>query len=68
MADNIYFSNCELVVLVGAVGGILLTALSCILKSRCSLIKCGCIEIKRDVIGEANLSKANLNNNNNNNV
>ena len=66
MVENIYFSNCELVVLVGAVGGILLGVLSCILKSRCSLIKCGCIEIKRDVIAETNLSKANLTNNNNN--
>lgn len=65
MADNNpYFSNCELVVLLGTIGGILLTAMSCILKSRCSLIKCGCIEIKRDVIGETNLSKANLTNNN----
>jgi len=63
MTNNIYFSNCELVVLVGTIGGILLTTLSCILKSRCSLIKCCGIEIRRDVITESNLSKANLTNN-----
>ena len=63
MADNPYFSNCELVVLVGTVGGILLTAMSCILKSRCSLIKCCGIEVHRDVIAESNLSKANLSSN-----
>ena len=62
MADNPYFTNCELVVLVGTVGGILLGVLSCVLKSRCSLIKCCGIEVHRDVIGESNLSKANLSN------
>ena len=68
MSDNIYFSNSELVILVGTVGGILLTVMSCVLKSRCSLIKCCGIEIRRDVISETNLSNANLNNNNNNNI
>ena len=34
MGDNAYFSDYELVVLVGAIGGIILTAMSCILKSR----------------------------------
>jgi hypothetical protein len=63
MGDNAYFSDYELVVLVGAIGGIVLTAMSCILKSRCSLIKCCGIEIRREVIGETNLSKANLSNN-----
>jgi len=63
MADNIYFSNCELVVLISAVGGILLGVMSCILKSRCSLIKCCGVEIHRDVIAESNLSKANLSSN-----
>lgn len=63
MADNPYFSNCELVVLVGTIGGILLGVMSCILKSRCSLIKCCGVEIHRDVITESNLSKANLSNN-----
>ena len=63
MADNPYFSNCELVVLVGTIGGILLGVLSCVLKSRCSLIKCCGVEIHRDVIAESNLSKANLSNN-----
>ena len=58
MADNPYFSNCELVVLVGTIGGILLGVLSCVLKSRCSLIKCCGVEIHRDVIAESNLSKA----------
>ena len=62
MADNPYFTNCELVVLVGTIGGILLGVLSCVLKSRCSLIKCCGVEIHRDVIGESNLSKANLSN------
>ena len=63
MADNPYFSNCELVVLVGTIGGILLGVMSCVLKSRCSLIKCCGVEIHRDVITESNLSKANLSNN-----
>ena len=63
MADNPYFSNCELVVLVGTIGGILLGVMSCVLKSRCSLIKCCGVEIHRDIITESNLSKANLSNN-----
>ena len=63
MADNPYFTNCELVVLVGTIGGILLGVMSCVLKSRCSLIKCCGVEIHRDVITESNLSKANLSSN-----
>jgi len=51
---------CEISSLVMVVGGFMSACLVCILKSRCSTIKCGCIKIERKVINDNELKNVSI--------
>ena len=51
---------CEITSLLMVVGGLISGCLVCILKSRCSTIKCGCIKLERNVIDEKELRNVSI--------
>ncbi len=60
MIDDI--TSCEVTVFIGAIGGVIAMILSCILKSRCSKIRCCCFEVERDVIRSSQLHNVSVQN------